>query len=96
MVVVGQALVDLIKSCPQNPGFMEYSVMAGDLKNAVDFVSRASGTSDIILFDGAVGGFNLTAPLADLLRAKASTVEEEVESNLLPKWCEQRGLKMGK
>ena len=96
MVVVGQALVDLIKSCPQNPGFMEYSVMAGDLKNAVDFVSRASGTSDIILFDGAVGGFNLTAPLGDLLRAKGSTVEEEVESYLLPKWCEQRGLKMGK
>jgi hypothetical protein len=94
MVVVGQALVDLIKSCPQNPGFMGYSVMAEDLKNAVDFVSRASGTSDIIVFDGAVGGFNLTAPLADLLRSKASTVEEEVERDLLPKWCEQRSLKL--
>jgi hypothetical protein len=94
MVVVGQPLVDLIKSCPQNPGFMGYSVMAEDLKNAVDFVSRASGTSEIIVFDGAVGGFNLTAPLADLLRSKASTVEEEVEHNLLPKWCEQRGLKL--
>ncbi len=92
MVVVGQPLVDLIKSCPQNPGFMGYSVMAEDLKNAVEFVSRASGTSDIIVFDGAVGGFNLTAPLADLLRSKASTVEEEVERHLLPKWCEQRGL----
>jgi len=94
MVVVGQALVDLIKSCPQNPGFMGYSVMADDLKNAVEFVSRASGTSDVIVFDGAVGGFNLTSPLADLLRSKASTVEEEVERNLLPKWCEQRGLKL--
>jgi hypothetical protein len=93
MVVVGQPLVDLIKSCPQNPGFMGYSVMAEDLKNAVDFVSRASGTSDIIVFDGAVGGFNLTAPLADLLCSKAASVEEEVEWNLLPKWCEQRGLK---
>jgi hypothetical protein len=96
MVVVGQPLVDLIKSCPQNPAFMGYSVMAEDLKNAVEFVSRASGISDIIVFDGAVGGFNLTAPLADLLRSKASTVEEEVERNLLPKWCEQRGLKMEK
>jgi len=94
MVVVGQPLVDLIKSCPQNPGFMGYSVMAEDLKNAVEFVSRASGISDVIVFDGAVGGFNLTAPLADLLRSKASTVEEEVERNLLPKWCEQRGLKL--
>ena len=94
MVVVGQPLVELIKSCPQNPGFMGYSVMADNLKNAVDFVSRASGTSDIIVFDGAVGGFNLTAPLADLLRSKASTVEEEVERDLLPKWCEQRGLKI--
>lgn len=92
MVVVGQPLVDLIKSCPQNPGFMGYSVMAEDLKNAVEFVSRASGISDVIVFDGAVGGFNLTAPLADLLRSKASTVEEEVERRLLPKWCEQRGL----
>jgi len=94
MVVVGQPLVDLIKSCPQNPGFMGYSVMADGLKNAVDFVSRTSGTSDIIVFDGAVGGFNLTAPLADLLRSKASSAEEEVERDLLPKWCEQRGLKM--
>jgi hypothetical protein len=68
--------------------------MADDLKNAVDFVNRASGTSDIIVFDGAVGGFNLTAPLADLLRSRASTVEEEVERHLLPKWCEQRGLKL--
>jgi len=96
MVVVGQALVDLIKSCPQNPGFMGYSVMAEDLKNAVEFVSRASGTADFIVFDGAIGGFNLSQSLADLLRSKAVHVEEEVENHLLPMWCQQRGLSLEK
>ena len=57
------------------------------------FASRASGTSNIIAFDGAVGGFNLTEPLAELLRSKAPAVEEKVENDLLPKWCQQRNLK---
>lgn len=91
-IVVGQALANLINSCPQNTQYMRYSVISETLENAVDFAIRASGTSNIIAFDGAVGGFNLTESLADLLRKKAPEVEEKVERYLLPKWCQQRDI----
>ena len=87
-VVVGRALADHINSCPQNPLYMRYAVTAEGLEEAVRFASKASGTSNIIVFDGAVGGFNLTEPLADLLRSKASGIEEKVEKDFLPKWCQ--------
>jgi len=93
-VVVSRALADLINSCPQNPQYMRYAVMADGLEEAIRFVAKASGTSNVIAFDGAVGGFNLTEPLADLLRSKASGIEERVETQLLPKWCRQRNLKL--
>jgi hypothetical protein len=93
-IVVGQALADLINACPQNPQFMRYCVTADRLDNAVDFATRAGGTSKILVFDGAVGGFNLTESLAELLRAKAPAAEEAVEKVLLPKWCRQRNLSL--
>ena len=92
-VVVGRALADLMNACPQNPHYMRYAVTADGLEEAVRFVSKASGTSNLIAFDGAVGGFNMTEPLADLLRSKAPGIEEKVETELLPKWCQQRNLK---
>jgi len=93
-VVVGQSLANLIRSCPQNPQYMSYCVTADGLDEAIRFATRASGTSKVIAFDGAVGGFNLTEPLAELLRAKAPAVEEKVENDLLPKWCRQRNLSL--
>jgi hypothetical protein len=93
-IVVGQALANLINSCPQNPQYMRYCVKAEGLEDAVNFATRASGISNLIAFDGAVGGFNLTEPLAELLRTKAPAVEEKVENDLLPKWCRQRNLSL--
>jgi hypothetical protein len=91
-IVVGRTLADFITSCPQNPQYMRYAVLAEGLEEAVRFASKAAGTSNIILFDGANGGFNLTEPLAELLRSKAHGIEERVETELLPKWCQQRNL----
>jgi hypothetical protein len=93
-IVVGRALADFINSCPQNPLYMRYAVTADRLEEAVRLASKASGTSNLIAFDGAVGGFNLTEPLADLLRSKTPGIEERVETQLLPKWCRQRNLKL--
>ncbi len=93
-IVVGHALANLINSCPQNIQYMRYSVISETLEDAVDFAIRASGTSNIIAFDGAVGGFNLTEALADLLRRKAPEVEDKVEMYLLPKWCKQRNISL--
>lgn len=93
-VVVSRPLADLINSCPQNPQFMSNAVMADGLKEAIRFVTKISNTSNIIAFDGAAGGFNLTEPLADLLRSKATGIESRVENQLLPKWCRQRNLSL--
>jgi hypothetical protein len=93
-IVVGPALADLIRSCPQNPQYMRHCVTSDNLDDAIRFATRASGTPNVIAFDGAVGGFNLTEPLAELLRAKASAVEEKVENDLLPRWCRQRNLSL--
>jgi len=95
-IVIGQALANLINSCPQNHSYMRYSVIAERLDDAVNFATKASGTSNIIAFDGAVAGFNLTEPLAELLKSKSQAVEEKVETHLLPKWCRQRNLKLEK
>lgn len=93
-IVVGQRLAELIRSCPQNPNYMPHSVVADRLDQAIDFASRAGQTSHVLIFDGAIGGFNLSQSLADLLRAKAKGVEVRVETELLPKWCKQRNLKL--
>jgi hypothetical protein len=93
-VVVGRALADLMNACPQNPHYMRYAVTSDGLEEAIRFVSKAGGSSKIILFDGAVGGFNVTEPLADLLTSKAPGIEEMVETQLLPNWCRQRNLKL--
>jgi hypothetical protein len=91
--VVGQALVDLINSCPQNPQFMRYAMRADRLDDAVASARREAKTSNVLAFDGAVGGFNVSQSLADFLKANAAQVEEKVEADLIPKWCRQRNLK---
>jgi hypothetical protein len=93
-IVVGRPLADLINSCPQNPHYMRYAVLSDGLEEAVRFASRGTDTLSIIAFDGAVGGFNVTEPLADRLRSKAHGIEEKVDTQLLPKWCKQRNLKL--
>jgi hypothetical protein len=93
-VVVGRALADHLNADPQNPQYMQYAMTAEGLEEAVRFVTKSTGISKIIAFDGAVGGFNMTESLADLLRSKVPGIEEMVETQLLPKWCRQRNLKL--
>lgn len=91
-LVVGRALADLIRSCPQNPHYMRYAAVMDHLEDAVAFACKVAQTCNVLIFDGAVGGFNLTEPLARLLRERAPGVEEIVEQQLMPKWCLQRNL----
>jgi hypothetical protein len=92
--VVGRALADLIARCPQNPLYMHYAVRAHGLEEAIRFASKMTGTEKIICFDGAVGGFNVTEPVAELLHSKASGIEDMVETRFLPVWCRQRNIKL--
>jgi hypothetical protein len=72
---------------------MRYATQADRLDDAVASACREAGTSNLLAFDGAVGGFNVSQSLAEFLNANAGAVEEKVEANLLPKWCRQRNLK---
>lgn len=93
-VVVGKKLAELFRNCPQNTEYMSHALMAENLRSAVDFAYRSTGTRNILIFDGARDGINASTSLIDFLLESAPKVEEEVERDLLPKWLRQRGLDM--
>lgn len=49
-------------------------------------------TKKVLIFAGAMGGINVSEPLAELLLKKAPTVSRRVDEVLLPKWLRQRGV----
>lgn len=91
-VVVGQAQADLMNTDPQNLQYMKYSVVAEHLDDAMHFAYNTTKTDKVIIFDGAMGGINVSASLADLLLAKAPVVSARVDQELMPKWLKQRGV----
>ncbi len=90
-LVVG-AQADLLQGCEQNTTFMDYALRVESLEKAVGFARRATGTDNILVFDGAVGGFNVSEPLAEKIRRLAPEVGLEVDRVLMPKWLKQRGI----
>jgi hypothetical protein len=58
----------------------------------MDFAYKVAGTDQVIVFDGAPGGFNVSTSLARKLEAAAPRVGAKVEKELLPKWMKQRGI----
>ncbi len=93
-VVVGEEQAQLMRDDPQNIYYMDHAMTAPSLKAAVHFALRATGTENILVFDGAPGGMNVSPPLAEFLKAKAPAVSERVERELLPHWLRQRGLEV--
>ena len=90
MVVGPQA--ELLRNCVQNATFMDSALEVENLKKGVDFARKVTGSENILAFDGAVGGLNVSCALAEQLRAMAPAISEEVDGVLLPKWLAQRGL----
>lgn len=93
-LVVGEEQAQLMRDDPQNIYYMDHAFVAPSLTEAMRFARRATGTDNILVFDGAAGGMNVSPPLAELLKEKAPAVSERVEHELLPRWMEQRGLQM--
>jgi hypothetical protein len=91
-VVVGEKMAKLFDNCPQNPEYMLHAVRANNLKAAIKFAYRSTGTRNVIIYDGAKSGINASHSLVRFLLDKAPKVEEEVEAELMPKWLAQRGL----
>ncbi|MGA8832258.1 MAG: hypothetical protein ACLQT6_00270 [Desulfomonilaceae bacterium] len=93
-VVVGQTQADLFNRDPQNLNYMQHAVISENAEAAMDFARKASGTDNVLIFDGAPGGINLSKSLADFLLEKAPTVNRRVEEELMPKWLRQRGVEV--
>lgn len=91
-VVVGEKMARLFDMCPQNPEYMSHALKAESLQGAIKFAYHVTGTRNVIIFDGAMGGLNGSAELIQFLVDNAPRVEEEVERELMPKWLRQRGL----
>lgn len=91
-VVVGRDQADLFNMDSQNLRYMETAVVADSLEGAMEFAHKISGTDNVIIFDGAPGGFNLSVPLAKQLEEAAPRVSAKVEKELLPMWMKQRGI----
>lgn len=93
-VVVGQEQADLFNRDPQNLTYMKHAVVAESTEAAMEFAYKTTGTRKVLIFDGAMGGINVSEPLAELLLKKAPAVSERVDNELLPKWLRQRGVKI--
>lgn len=90
-LVVG-AQADFLQGDEQNTQFMDFALRVDDLPKAVDFAKRITQTENILLFDGAVGGFNLSEPLVDEMHRLTPEINHEVDQVLMPKWLRQRGI----
>ncbi len=91
-IVVTPEQAGVMNRDSQNVEYMSCATIAGDLDGAMHFAVKSAGTDKVIIFDGAVGGINVSEPLAALLRAKAPAVSKKVDEVLLPKWLRQRGV----
>lgn len=90
-LIVG-AQADLFADDEQNPLFMDYAVRVESLTKAIAFARKFAQTENILIFDGAVGGFNVSQPLADELYRLAPDLSRHVDEELMPLWLKQRGI----
>jgi hypothetical protein len=93
-LVVGEEQAQLMRDDPQNTFYMDHAMVAPSLNKAMHFARRATGSDNVLVFDGAAGGINVSPSLAGLLTRKAPAVAARVENELLPRWLQQRGLQV--
>jgi hypothetical protein len=91
-IVVGHEQAAVMSCDSQNVEYMRHALVAEDTDVAMRFAYRAARTDKVIIFDGAVGGVNVSQSLAELLVARAPAVSLKVDEVLLPKWLRQRGI----
>lgn len=94
-VVVGREQAEVMNRDSQNVEYMSHALTANSTDAAMAFAYKTAKTDKVIIFDGATGGLNVSAPLAELLAAKAPEVSRRVDHVLLPKWLRQRGIVTG-
>lgn len=91
-VIVGEKLKAVYDLDEQNSNYTSEALVAPSLPCALDNVMKISGCKNIILFDGAVGGINVSTDLRNFLIERAPKVSRDVEEVYMPKWLKQRGM----
>jgi hypothetical protein len=91
-IVVGRELADRFIRDSRNPEFMNLALTAENLEAAVLFAQRVAKTDKILIFDGSLGGINMSRALADFMMEQAPKVSQTVDEEFLPKWLQQRGI----
>lgn len=94
-VLVGREQAEVMNRDSQNIEYVSRSVVADTTDAAMRFAHNATKTNKVIVFDGAVGGINVSTALAEHLLARAPAVDRKVDQQLLPKWLRQRGIEPG-
>lgn len=89
-IVVGREQADFFNKDSQNPNYMQHALISDDLDAAMHFVKSATRCDKLIIFDGAVGGINVSESLAKLFIERAPVVDQKVSRELMPQWMEQR------
>src|SRR5690606_34222574 len=64
-VVVGEEQGKLFDRDSMNLEYMDYAVTNRTLEGAVEFAKQTTGTDKIIIFDGAMGGMNVSESMAE-------------------------------
>jgi hypothetical protein len=91
-IVVGAEQADSMNRDSQNVQYMQHALVAESTDAAMRFAYQTAKTDKVIIFDGAVGGLNLSKPLAEFLMERAPSISRNVDEVLLPKWLQQRGI----
>jgi hypothetical protein len=92
-IVVGKEQAELFNRDPMNLNYMKHALLADDFDAAMNFAYRTAKIDQVIIFDGANGGINVSRPMAELLLNRAPHVDAKVDKVLMPKWLEQRNIR---
>jgi hypothetical protein len=91
---VGEKLKAFYDKDEQNATYVTDSMVASTLPKAIENAVKMCGCDHIILFDGAVGGINVSEGLRRFLLDRAPAVSNRVEEEYMPKWLAQRNVKL--
>jgi len=91
-VIVKREQAELFDNDPQNLQYSKYAVVSESLDEVMQFAYKTTGTDKVLIFDGAIGGLNISHSLLKLLQEKAPIVSQMVDEKLMPKWLKQRGI----
>lgn len=91
-IIVGEKLKAVFETDEQNANYTKDSLIAPDLATAVNQVTKMSGCGNLVAFDGAVGGINVSEPLREFLLSRVEDVRKKVNDDLMPKWLAQRNM----